>query len=121
MVAASSYDPEYVPVRGDVVQINFDPQAGREIWGNPRPALVLSPREFNRLKGMAIVCPITRTNRGDPFEVEIPESLDIHGVVRADQVKSLDWKERKATFLCLMPPETVWDTADIVHELLYGQ
>ncbi len=120
MVASTQHDSKYIPVRGDVVKISFDPQAGKEIWGNPRPALVLSPYEFNRLKGVAIVCPITRTNRGDPFEVEIPEGLDVCGVIRADQVKSLDWQVRKAEFLCSMPPQTVWDTADIVHALIWA-
>ena len=120
MVAATRYDPDYIPVRGDVVNIDFTPQAGREIW-NQRPALVLSPWNFNKQKGMAVVCPITRTNRGGPFEIEIPDGLDVYGVIRADQVKSLDWQARKVIFLCEMPNDTVWDVASIVHAIIWAE
>src|SRR4051794_5789960 len=82
-----------VPDRGDLVYVNFDPQAGHEQAGK-RPAIVLSPKAFNDITNFAIVCPITRQEKGYPFEVKLPSGLPIEGVVLTDQVKSLDWKAR---------------------------
>jgi mRNA interferase MazF len=84
----------YVPERGDVVWISMDPQAGHEQAGR-RPALVLSPSSYNRKTGRALFCPITSQVKGYPFEVSLPEGTPVHGVVLADQVKSLDWGARK--------------------------
>lgn len=84
----------YVPDVGDVVWLEFDPQAGHEQAGH-RPALVLSPARYNGLRGMMICCPMTSRIKGYPFEVV--ESRDPPSVVLADQVKSLDWQARKAT------------------------
>ena len=122
MVTPPPYDPEYVPVRGHVVWMDFHPQAGTEIW-DWRPALVLSAGTFNREKNVAVVCPITRTSRGGPFEIEIPSDLDVQvqGVIRTDQVKSLDWRAREARFLCGMPHEMVWEAASIVHAIIWGE
>jgi mRNA interferase MazF len=86
---------EFVPDRGDIVWLAFDPQAGREQAGR-RPALVLSPLRFNRLTGMALVCPITSRRRGWAFEVEVPAGLPITGVILADQARALDWRARRA-------------------------
>lgn len=83
----------FVPDRGDVIWINFDPQAGRE-QARHRPALVLSPKAYNRKTSLCIVCPITSQIKGYPFEVAIRD--DDLSVVLADQVKSLDWNVRKA-------------------------
>ena len=83
----------FVPDRGDVIWINFDPQAGRE-QACHRPALVLSPKAYNRKTSLCIVCPITSQIKGYPFEVAIRD--DDLSVVLADQVKSLDWNVRKA-------------------------
>lgn len=83
------------PDRGDVVWINLDPRAGHEQRGR-RPAIVLSPVSYNRKVGLAIMCPITSAMKGYPFEVAIPEGLGVSGVVLADQVKSLDWRARRA-------------------------
>jgi mRNA interferase MazF len=88
--------PAYTPARGDLVWINFDPQAGHEQAGQ-RPALVVSPASYNGKVGLALVCPITRQAKGYPFEVELPPESKVSGVVLADQVKSLDWRVRKAT------------------------
>lgn len=96
----------YTPDRGDAVWIQLDPQAGHEQRGH-RPALVLSPAAYNGRVGLAILCPITSQAKGYPFEVRIPDGLDISGVVLADQVKSLDWRTRKASFLCKMPQTTL--------------
>ncbi len=84
----------YVPDRRDIIWINFDPQAGRE-QGRHRPALVLSPKAYNRKTSLCVLCPMTSRKKGYPFEVIISE--EDQSVVLADQVKSLDWKARKAT------------------------
>lgn len=87
----------YVPERGDVVFLNFDPQLGHEQKGH-RPALVLSPKAYNQKVGLALMCPITSKRKGYPFEVPLPAELELSGVVLSDQIKSLDWRERKAIF-----------------------
>lgn len=119
MVTSSRFESNYIPVRGDVVDINLNPQAGREIW-DWRPALVLSSWHFNRSKNVAIVCPITRTSRGSHFEIEIPDGLEVQGYIRSDQVKSLDWKARNALFICAMPNETVITVSNIVETIIWG-
>jgi mRNA interferase MazF len=83
----------YVPDAGDIVWIDFDPQAGREQAGH-RPALVLSPATYNDKTSLMLCCPMTTRVKGYPFEVAIAGSKD--GVVLADQVKSLDWRRRNA-------------------------
>ena len=84
-----------VPDRGDIVWIDFTPQVGHEQAGR-RPALVISPASYNGPVGLAIMCPITSRRKGYPFEVPIPEGGHVSGVVLADQLKSLDWRGRKA-------------------------
>jgi len=86
---------KYVPQKGDLIWIDFNPQAGKEIT-KFRPALVLSPSEYNK-HGLALVVPITSKAKGYPFEVKI-ESEKVSGVALSDAIKSLDWKERKAEF-----------------------
>ena len=81
------------PDPGDLVWINFDPQAGREQSGR-RPALVLTPRRYHQVTHLTVVCPITSTRRGYPFEIPLPDGLPIRGVVLADQVKSIDRRAR---------------------------
>jgi mRNA interferase MazF len=83
-----------MPARGDLVWLDFDPQAGREQAGR-RPAIVLSEAEFNELTGFALVCPITNQAKNYAFEVPLPEGLPFTGVVLTDQLKSLDVKKRK--------------------------
>jgi len=85
----------YIPDRGDLVWLNFRPQTGREQAGR-RPAVVLSPKTYNRPTRLALVCPITSQCKGYPFEVVLPEGLAVQGVVLSDQVKSLDWHARQA-------------------------
>jgi mRNA interferase MazF len=85
----------YVPERGDVVWLQFDPQVGHEQAGK-RPALVLSPSAYNGRVGLALLCPITSQRKGYPFEVPLPAGLRVQGVVLADQIKSLDWRVRRA-------------------------
>jgi len=85
----------YVPDRGDIVWLQFNPQAGHEQAGH-RPALVLSPVSYNRRSGLMLCCPMTNQRKGYPFEVVVEGDTDRESVVLADQVKSLDWKVRKA-------------------------
>ena len=85
----------YVPDRGDIVWLQFNPQAGHEQAGH-RPALVVSPRAYNRKVGLALLCPITSQVKGYPFEVVLPKGLKAKGAILCDQMKSLDWRVRKA-------------------------
>lgn len=85
----------FIPDAGDVVWLEFSPQAGHERAGH-RPALVLSPSAYNSKTGMMLCCPMTPRIKGYPFEVVI-RTGDISGAVLADQIKSLDWRTRKAT------------------------
>lgn len=96
----------YVPERGDVVWLNFDPQTGHEQAGR-RPAVVLSPAAYNGKVGLALLCPITSQVKGYSFEVQIPTGLNVSGVILADQVKSLDWRARKAERLDALPATTI--------------
>ncbi len=79
----------YVPDCGDAIWLTFSPQTGHEQAGR-RPALVLSPGVYNSKVGLAILCPVTDQAKGYPFEVRIPDGLEVAGVILADQVKSLD-------------------------------
>ena len=85
--------PAYVPDAGDIVWLNFDPQAGHEQAGH-RPAVVLSPANYNSRTGMMLCCPSTTRIKGYPFEV--PLQTTPRSVVLADQVKSQDWRARRA-------------------------
>jgi mRNA interferase MazF len=85
----------YVPDCGDLVWLNFTPQAGREQAGR-RPAVVVTPHAYNEKTSLAIVCPITSHAKGYPFEVALPTGQGIKGVVLADHLKSLDWRQRHA-------------------------
>jgi mRNA interferase MazF len=107
----------YIPARGDLVWLIFDPQAGREQAGR-RPAVVLSPQSYNRRVGLAIFCPVTSQRKGYPFEVVLPDELPIHGVVLSDQVKSLDWRVRQAAFAAQLPDEVIEEILQKVATLL---
>lgn len=113
MVALSPYAPQ----RGDVVWLTFSPQAGHEQAGR-RPAVVLSPVEYNAKVGLAVLCPITSQVKGYPFEVLVPAALPVSGAVLADQVKSLDWRARAAEFICALPSVTVSEILQKIGALL---
>lgn len=85
----------YVPKQGDVVWLDFDPQTGHEQRGR-RPALVLSPSRYNRVTGLMVCCPMTNQVKGYPFEVGMQGVRSVTGVALADQIKSLDWRARRA-------------------------
>jgi mRNA interferase MazF len=88
----------YVPKRGDLIWLDFTPQAGHEQAGR-RPAAVISKSQYNRKVGLLLACPITNQRKQYPFEVLLPDGLPITGVMLADQVRSLDWKSRRAVFI----------------------
>jgi len=86
----------YVPRAGDIVWLDFDPQAGRE-QAKRRPALILTERSYNRASGLVIVCPLT--SRRKPYPFALPVTVDqVEGAVLVDQLKSMDWTVRQATF-----------------------
>ena len=88
---------KYIPVRGDVVWVDFDPVEGHE-QGGRRPAIVISPEAYNKISKRALFCPITSKKRGFIFEVPCVLAK-IDGVVLVDQVRTLDWGARKITFI----------------------
>ncbi len=107
----------YVPERGDLLWLTFDPQAGREQAGQ-RPALVLSPIDYNRRASLALVCPITTQVKGYSFEVALPPGLPFSGVVLADHLKSADWAARRAQFAAKAPAEVLADVTAKLRPLL---
>jgi len=107
----------YIPERGDVVWLNFNPQAGHEQAGK-RPALVLSPSSYNQKTNLALLCPITSRVKGYPFEVSLPKDDKVSGVILTDQVKSLDWKVRKAEFITKVPTTIIETTLKKLSTLL---
>ncbi len=103
---------------GDLIKIDFDPQAGREQAGW-RPALVISEAAYNGRSSLALICPITNQAKGYPFEVPLPEGCAVTGVVLADHVKSADLKTRGAKYVGSAPKEVV-DTVRAYIALLIG-
>src|SRR5215203_1587488 len=89
---------KYIPEKGDFITLSFDPQSGHEQKGR-RPALVVSNYLFNSATGLAIVCPITNTDRKIPFHLAVPASSSLTGFVMVEQIKSADYNARKAKFV----------------------
>ena len=85
----------YIPKQGDIITITFDPQSGHEQKGR-HPAYVVSKELFNRSTGLAIVCPITNTDRAFPFNVPVPKNSNLTGFIMVEQVKSVDFHSRQA-------------------------
>ena len=105
----------YVPEAGDLIWLNFTPQAGHEQAGR-RPGLVLSPAIYNDRASLAVVCPVTSQAKGYPFEVPLPKGLRLSGVVLADHLKSLDW--RRAEHAGRVPRSVLEETLDRISVLL---
>lgn len=97
--------------------MNFNPQAGHEQAGH-RPALVLSPQEYNERSSVALFCPVTSTVKGYPFEVALPPGGAIGGVVLADQVRSLDWRAGRLRFVAAAPRQVVSEVLGKLNVLL---
>jgi mRNA interferase MazF len=102
-----------IPEKGDLVYLNFNPQAGH------RPAIVLSPKLFNSGK-FAVVCPITNREKGYPFEVKIPDGNQITGVILTDQIRSLDWRSRNLKIVGNAPEDIVQECLDKISTFIYN-
>ena len=107
----------YIPERGDLIWLTFDPQAGREQAGR-RPALVLSPSLYNGRAGLAFVCPVTSRVKGYPFEVVLPGGLAVSGAILADHLRSADWVARRVEFAGKAPPAVLAETMNRLRPLL---
>ena len=107
---------KYIPNQGDVVWLNFDPQKGKEIQ-KTRPALVISPKKYNVKTNLAIFMPITSHIKKYPFEVEINVN-NMQGAILCDQVRSLDWKEREASFITTLTDEVLEQAISKLHLLI---
>jgi len=109
----------YQPDRGDFVFMQFSPQSGAEQAGH-RPALIVSPRRFNVATGLAFACPVTNQMKGSPFEVSIPATARITGVVLAHQLRSLDWLARSATYHSTAPDALTEEVMARVQPILFA-
>ena len=108
----------YVPERGDVVWMMFGPQAGHEQSGR-RPCVVMSSSIYNGKTGMALCCPITSHIKGYPFEVLVPAGLKIiSGAILADHLRNIDWKTRRAEYLCKLPDKALEEVTEKILLLL---
>src|SRR5713101_6891897 len=110
--------PSYIPKKGDFITLTFDPQSGHEHRGR-RPALVVSNDLFNKHTGLCIACPITHTRRDYPFHVSIPEGQDVTGFVMVEQVKSIDFRSRKARRIAKAPAQVLEEALSILDACLY--
>ena len=106
----------YIPDADDLVWVNFNPTRGRE-QAKVRPAIVLSPKAYNRKTNLALMCPITSVHKGYPFEVEI-RAKKLTGVVLSDHIRSLDWKERDVQFIAKANPLTITEVRAKVSLLI---
>ena len=104
---------QYIPQKCDFITLSFDPQSGHEQKGR-RPALVVSNYIFNKATGLAIVCPITNTDRKIPFHLAVPDSSSLTGFIMVEQVKSVDFNARKAKFVEKAPQELIDDVLAII-------
>src|SRR5712691_9050744 len=106
----------YVPLDGDLIWIDFDPQAGHE-QAKRRPALVVTDQRYNRASGLAVVCPLTSERKPYPFA--LPIKVDkVEGAVLVDQLKSLDWAGRQAQFHSKAEPALLTKVRQYISVLL---
>jgi mRNA interferase MazF len=114
-LAARSGD--YCPDAGDLVWIDLNPTLGHEQSGH-RPAIVLTPRQYNVRSGLCIICPITSRARGYPFEVAIPAGHGISGIILVDQVRSVSWEKRYVKRAGVAPIQLLDDVRERLAALL---
>lgn len=107
----------YIPVQGDIIYLDFDPQAGHEQKGR-RPALVVSNFTYNKITKMALVCPITNTNRNFPLHVPLDSKTSTTGFIMCEQVKALDITVRNAEFFERIPSNINQDVFDIIYGII---
>jgi len=108
----------YIPKQGDIIAITFDPQSGHEQKGR-RPAFVVSKDLFNRSTGLAIVCPITNTERGFPFHIPVPKDSKLKGFIMVEQVKSVDFSSRRAKRIEHGSDELLTEVLSILDACIY--
>jgi mRNA interferase MazF len=109
---------KYVPAKGDFIALTFDPQSGHEQKGR-RPAFVISNTLFNQKTGLAIVCPITNTDRKYPLHVKVSETASLTGFIMVDQVKSVDFNSRKAKFIEKASDDLLEEVLAILDACIY--
>lgn len=107
----------YIPKKGDLVILTFDPSAGHEQQGR-RPALIISNEIFNKHVGLAIACPITNTDRNFPFHVKV-ESENLTGFIMTEQIKSIDYNVRKVKFVERVSDEVMAKVLGIVESVVF--
>ena len=117
MTSRASRTTGYIPDRGHLVCLSFDPRACRAQAGRC-PELVLSPAAYNARAGLALVCPITSRAKGYPFEVALPTGLPVAGVVLADHIKSVDWGARRADWAGQAPTDLMLEVLARLQPLL---
>ena len=110
----------YIPKKGDLIFLTFDPQAGHEQKGR-RPALVVSESLFNQHTGLAMVCPITNTQRKSPFHVAVAEDSGLTGYIMVEQLKSVDYKVRQAQFVAKVKHHTLEQVLGILDACLFKE
>ena len=108
----------FIPRQGDIIAITFDAQSGHEQKGR-RPAFVISKDLFNRSTGLAIVCPITNTECGFPFHIPIPTGSKLKGFIMVEQVKSVDFRSRRAKRIEHGTDELLSDVLSILDACIY--
>jgi mRNA interferase MazF len=108
----------YIPNRGDIVYLDFNPTKGHEQRGY-RPALIISPAAYSEKSSLALFCPITSQQKGYPFEVLLPADLQTHGVILVDQIRSLDWRVRQIKFVETVSLEVITEVQAKIAPLIY--
>ena len=108
----------YVPQKGDFVAVTFDPQSGHEQRGR-RPALVVSNTLFNKHTGLAIVCPLTNTDRSFPFHVAVVNDPNVTGFVMVEQVRSIDFRARKVKRIGRSSDSVLEEVLSILDACIY--
>ena len=99
--------------QGDIIWLSFDPQIGHEQKGR-RPALVVSNKTFNNFSDLAIVCPITNTNKRHPFHIKLDKRTKTTGVILSDQARTLYINARNYEFIEKIPDDILWDVIDLI-------
>jgi mRNA interferase MazF len=108
----------YIPDRGDIVFLDFNPIKGHE-QRDYRPAFIISPAGYSDRSSLALFLPITSQQKGYPFEVLLPEDLQTHGVILADQIKSLDWQARQIKFIETVSATVIAEVQAKISPLIY--
>jgi mRNA interferase MazF len=107
---------KYIPEQGDIVALSFDPQSGHEQRGR-RPAVIISNKTFNRYLGLAFACPITNTKRDFPFHIEV-QSQNITGYIMGEQMKSIDYNDRRIKFIEKADQKTINQILGIIDSII---